>query len=66
MPTECARAPRVGAGYYMDGLMGIAGRTPMYMQQMADQNKVEEMCSEVLKRMNEAKHYPGVDSMQRM
>ena len=50
----------------MDGLMGIAGRTPMYMQQMADQNKVEEMCSEVLKRMNEAKHYPGVDSMQRM
>lgn len=51
--------------FYIHGLFGKFGRTPMLQLEMKNRARVEEMCSEIIKRSNEAKHYPP-ETMQRM
>ena len=51
--------------FYIHGLFGKFGRTPMLQMEMKNRARVEEMVSEIIKRSNEAKHY-SPETMQRI
>ena len=48
------------AAYYIEGLFGDNGRTPMVSQHMSDQAKCKEMVSEIAMRMKKKKTFAPV------